>query len=246
MTTWQRMQFWALGRLADHAFFSIGPWKQQYQSWFPETPVTHLPVGSNIPRVEADREAVRHHLGIDEETFVLGVFGSLHTSRLLSHIRAAAETIGADAESMILLYVGPDGEDFRRAMPGLPVRNAGRLTAQAVSFLFLAMDVYLAPFVDGASTRRGSLMTGLQHGIPTVSTEGPLTDAVLREADGEAICLSPVSSIASYARRVGALRRDAKRRTEVGAAGRQLYTRRFTFDAIAERLLEHLSSGVVA
>ena len=32
MTTWQRAQFWALGALADHVFFSIDPWVQKYQA----------------------------------------------------------------------------------------------------------------------------------------------------------------------------------------------------------------------
>lgn len=246
MTTWQRVQFWALGRLADRVFFSIEPWGQQYQSWFPETPVDHLPVGSNIPRAEAEREVVRRRLGIDEETVVLGVFGSLHESRLLSHVRAAAGAIQDDAEDVLLLYIGPHGEDFRRAMSELSVLDAGRLPAGAVSRHFRAMDVYLAPFVDGASTRRGSLMTGLQHGVPTVSTEGPLTDSVLQEADGKAVRLSPVENVDAFARCVRGLQRNPGRRAEIGAAGRQLYEENFTFDALAERLITHLSSEVVA
>lgn len=246
MTTWQRAQFWALGRLADRVFFSIEPWVQQYQSWFPETPADHLPVGSNIPQVEAERETVRHRLGIDEKTVILGVFGSLHESRLLSHIRAAAETVQDDAEDALLLYIGPHGEDFRRAMNGCPVLDAGRLPGRSVSRHFQAMDVYLAPFVDGASTRRGSLMTGLQHGVPTVSTVGPLTDPVLREADGETVHLAPVENVDAFAQCVRALQRDAGRRAEIGAAGRQLYEENFTFDALAERLLNHLSLEVVA
>lgn len=243
MTTWQRAQFWALGRLADRVFFSIEPWVGQYRSWFPETPTHHLPVGSNIPQVEAERTTVRRRLGLDDEPFVLGVFGSLHESRLRSHIRAAGEAVAEDTGDAVLLYIGPDGEDFRDAMRGLRVRDAGRLSARAVSRHFRAMDVYLAPFVDGASTRRGSLMTGLQHGVATVSTTGPLTDAVLQEADGEAVHLPPVSDVPAFARRTSALCRDAGRRAEMGRAGRELYEENFTFVVTSESLLRTLQSS---
>ena len=237
MTTWQRAQFWALGRLADHVLFSIAPWARQYRSWFPNTPVGHLPVGSNIPRVDADRAAVREQLGLSADALVLGVFGSLHESRLLAHIRAAARAVADAANEAVLLYIGPHGSGFRRAMSGLPTHDAGALPGPAVSRYFRAMDVYLAPFVDGASTRRGSLMTGLQHGRPTVSTVGPLTDPVLRRANEDALSLAPAEDPAAFARRARRLFENAARRAEMGMAGRRLYEQRFAFDQIAERLL---------
>jgi len=51
MTTWQRWQLWMLGRSADVVFFSIQPWARKFQTWWPNKPVLHLPVGSNIPRL---------------------------------------------------------------------------------------------------------------------------------------------------------------------------------------------------
>jgi glycosyltransferase involved in cell wall biosynthesis len=246
MSTWQRTQFWTLGHLADHVFFSIDPWVQQYQSWFPNTPVDHLPVGSNMPRVEADSGTVRRRLRIDEETFVMGVFGSLHESRLLSHIRAAAEAVRGKTDDVVLLYVGPHGEAFQQTMEGLPVHDAGRLPAPDVSRCFQAMDLLLAPFIDGVSTRRGSFMTGLQHGIPTVSTVGPLTDQLIREMDEEAVLLAPVEDTELFAQRALSLWRGSERRARIGSGGQRLYERRFTFDAAAKRLVDHLSAEVVA
>jgi glycosyltransferase involved in cell wall biosynthesis len=241
MSTWQRAQFWGLGRLADHVFFSIGPWVQQYRSWFPETPVDHLPVGSNIPRVSAEGEAVRRKLGIEDETVVLGVFGSLHESRLLSHIRGAARAVRDDTD-VLLLYVGPDGEDFEDAMRGLPVLNAGRLPAGDVSRRFHAMDVYLAPFVDGASTRRGSFLVGLQHGIPSISTHGPLTDSMLLDPDRDAFILAPVEDPETFRRSAAALCREPARRRTIGMNARRFYSEHFRWDVLADRLLDRLRS----
>ena len=242
MTTWQRAQFWTLGRLAHHVFFSIEPWVQQYRSWFPDTPVDHLPVGSNIPQVDAEREGVRDALDIDRETFVMGVFGSLHESRLLPHIRAAADAVRRDADDALLLYVGPDGENFRRAMGERPVRDAGRLSARAVSRHVRAMDLYLAPFVDGISTRRGSFLVAPQHGVPTIGTHGPLTDPVLQDHDETAFVLTPTDNPTAFGRAARALHRSPERRSDMSKAARRLFERHFKWATIANRALRALTA----
>lgn len=244
MTSWQRAQFWALGRLADHVFFSIAPWVQEYQSWFPGTPVHHLPVGSNIPRVDAHRDEVRRELGISADAFVAGVFGSLHESRLLSHIRGAARALEQHARRFQLLYVGPHGNAFKEAMNDIPVLDAGCLPAPDVSRCFTAMDLYLAPFIDGVSTRRGSFMTGIQHGVPTLTTSGPLTDPVLRNAHGDALRMVPVDAPCHFADDALSLWRDPEYRQNLGSAGLTLYEYNFTFEAIADRLIDRLHMEV--
>ncbi len=241
MSIWQRAQFWGLGRLADHVFFSIDPWVQQYQSWFPETPVHHLPVGSNIPRVDAGKKTVRNALGIADETAVLGVFGSLHESRLLAHIRGAAQAIQDDTD-LLLLYVGPDGTAFRDSMPTLPVLDAGCLPAREVSRHFQAMDIYLAPFIDGASTRRGSFLAGLQHGLPTIGTHGPLTDSMLLDHEQDAFILTPVDDPMAFQDAVGTLCRDSTRRRTIGTNARHFFSKHFRWKVLADRLLKRLHS----
>lgn len=245
MTTWQRAQFWALGALADHVFFSIDPWVQKYQHWWPGTPVDHLPVGSNMPYIPTDRQEIRQELGIKESTFVMGVFGSLHASRLLSHIRAAAEAVQNRTDDAVLLYVGPHGEGFREAMNGLPVIDAGRLPAPEVSRHFQAMDVHLAPFIDGVSTRRGSFMTGLQHGVATVTTQGELTDHLFQNRDDAAFSMVPVGDRPAFAKAAVRMLNKADERNTYAAAGKELYHHRFRFEAVAQHLIDCLHSSEV-
>lgn len=243
MTLWQRAQFWALGRLADRIFFSIDPWAQKYQSWFPKTPVHHLPVGSNIPNLGLSQQQARERIGLSERPFVVGVFGSAHGSRLLEHIRQALQALRRRTQDVTLLYVGPDGEAVRAAMGAVPVRDAGALPAEDVSVHLAAMDLHLAPFVDGASTRRGSLMAGLQHGVATISTSGALTDRMLRAAEGEALVLTRAGDAAAFARRATELWQDEDERHRLGAGGQRLYQRSFAWERLAERLLAVLPQG---
>ena len=135
MTTWQRAQLWMLGQSADLLFFSIAPWAERFRRWFPETPVHHLPVSSNVPRTSTSRQAAREEIGLAADDFVIGVFGSAHPSRLLHFIRAAVARIRADVRDVRVLYIGGAGARCARrlamrrlSMPGLSRRRTSRAT----------------------------------------------------------------------------------------------------------------------
>jgi glycosyltransferase involved in cell wall biosynthesis len=242
MTTWQRLQFWMLGRAADQIFFSIEPWAQQYASWFPGTPVHHLPVGSNIPACDISRRAARERLGFDDDQFVAGIFGTLRGSRPMPFLEHAITSMDAAHPNLTVLYVGPDGTQLvTRRLEGIHVRDAGRLPADDVSVHLTAMDLHLAPFTDGVSTRRGSFMAGLQHGIPTVSTRGTLTDPMLAARDDEAFTLAPAADAAAFAEAAIALMQNPSQRLRMGTAGNQLYDEAFAFDVVAKTFFDIIS-----
>jgi glycosyltransferase involved in cell wall biosynthesis len=242
MTTWQRWQLWMLGRSADVVLFSIEPWANRFRSWWPNKPVLHLPVGSNIPRMSISRTDARERNAIREHTTVIGVFGTAHPSRMLNRVRDAAKEVLRYSKDDVLLYIGPGGEKVQAVLRGIPLLDVGVLTSEGVSQHFAAMDVYLAPFTDGASTRRSSFMVGLQHSIPTVSTVGYSTDNVLLRERNEAFFLAPVTSAKEFNAKVTRLTRDAELRSKMGAKGRRLYEREFAWNVIADRLLTYLEA----
>ena len=240
MTTWQRGQLWALGHTADLVFFSIAPWVDQFQSWFPGTPVHHLPVSSNVPRMSASRQAVREELGVAPGEFVAGIFGSAHPSRLLHFIQAAIETVKADVGALRVLYVGAAGARVREALQ-VPIIDAGALPAPDVARHFTAMDLYLAPFRKGVSTRRGSFLVGLQQGIATISTHGIHTDEMLLARNGKTFLLAPDAEPDTYARLAATLARDERRRSEMAAAGQAFFENAFSWLRLTESLLSALN-----
>lgn len=244
MTLWQRWQFWMLGKLADQIFFSIDPWVRQYSAWFPNTPVAHLPVGSNIPHLNCPKPDARRQLDLPTDAFVAGIFGTLtggtRQTDLIAHTMRA---LRADDPNMHVLYIGPHGEELRDDLPDLPFHDAGRLPADRVSVGLTAMDLHVTPFVDGLSTRRGSAMASLQHGVATLSTDGPLTDQMLRDVNGNAVALSPPDAPDTFVDTALQLRHNAERRTALAQAGQSFYNTHFSGDATARRLLDALQSS---
>lgn len=241
MSTWQRWQFRSLGQLADTVFFSTENWTSTFAPWFPESNVLHLPVGSNIPIIPGDyRSYIRDRHQVAEETFVVGVFGSGHPSRLLSFVAAALESIRTVEPSVEVFYIGTASDKIQRELSEFRVHDAGALPAEDVSRYFRAMDLYLAPFRKGVSSRRGSFWTGVQHGIATVSTYGIHTGPTLHNAAGTAFLLTSDSDPAAYARSARNLVMNPQRRTRIAARGAHLFAREYAWPVLADRLLAAL------
>ena len=224
MRSYQLWQFHRLGKVADLMLFSMSKTADAYRRRHPGRRVEHLPVGSNLPRVEADRDQVRAELGIPPKAVVLGVFGTAHPSRLLGHVAAAAAAVRASGRDGRVLYIGPDGEKVRAALgESIPLLDRGPLPPAEASRSFAAMDVYLCPFIDGVSTRRTSFFVGLQHGVATVTTRGKNTDEELLIEDGRSFSLAPAGARASFANLTAGLCKDSHARWRTGKAGSKLF-----------------------
>ncbi|SHL06214.1 glycosyltransferase [Rhodothermus profundi] len=238
---WQIPQFRALGRLADVVAFSIQPWVAQYRSWFPQARVVHWPVGSNIPDVGCDRSKAREQLGIAPEGLVVGVFGTIGAGRLVDYIAAAIDRLWREGLSFEVLYVGPHGKQLRAHLPSeVVLRDAGVLSDVDASIHLAAMDLLLAPFVDGASTRRGSMIVGLQHGLAVLSTDGPLTDPLLRAEHGRSLWLTPVADRQAFAEAAWHLATHPALRQKLGHNARRFYGTELDWMVLAQRVRQTL------
>jgi glycosyltransferase involved in cell wall biosynthesis len=243
MAVWQRWQFKRLGRAADVMFFSISPWADEHRAWFPGKPIYHLPVGSNIPRVEITKTEARRRLDIDEEEVVLGVFGNAHTSRLFGMVRAAAEAVQRSGRRVRVLYIGPDGKTILKSLGDVPAITDGPLPGDEVSRRLSAVDISLATYSDGVSTRRGAMMAALQHGLPIVGTIGIHTDPELAAEIGTAMLLIPAHDVKGYAEAVVALSADTAMRDRLSRGAVELFERRYCWAVIAENLINVLAAS---
>lgn len=240
MGGWQRVQFFAVGAVADVVFTSIEAWTELAPPG-PLRSAYHLPVGSNLPDMRHARQAERERMGADDKTVVLAAFGTNHPSRLIDYVTHAARAVGEMGVPTILFNLGSDMPPIECGH-SLEVRTPGRLEGEGVARYLAAADVFLAPFVDGVSTRRTTLMAALQHGLPVVGTDGALTDQILREAPA-ALHLTPVGDPASFARAACELAGDPGARVAGAAQARALYANEFDWSVVSRRLLTGLQNG---
>ncbi len=194
MASWQRSQYASLVSSADVVFFSIEVWAKILQARRPAKQVVHLPVGSNIPRLPISYEAARKHLDIASDVFVVGLFGTpATTAPALSRVRNALQSVRDAGHNALLLYIGPHSARVQAGIGALPLRAEGALPADEVSRRFAALDAYAVPLEEGVTTRRTTLMTGLQHGVATLGTCSSVTDSTFLRAREQALLLAPTT-----------------------------------------------------
>jgi glycosyltransferase involved in cell wall biosynthesis len=228
-----------LARQADAIFVSTKRWIPELQSAGSRMVPTLLPVGSNIPRSNLSRADARRRLGIGDECLVLGIFGGAHPSRLLDWIAEAARAVQHAQRNLLVVHVGPEGESMKSALSNLPLRTLGTRSAEEAGDALRAMDFLLSPFIDGVSTRRGSVMAALNNGLPVATTIRDWSDDYFRTVDSGFILGSKAASKQAFASEVAAWARPLHedRSRSVQAA----FDPNFSWPILAGQLLAKLS-----
>ncbi|MCX7790128.1 MAG: glycosyltransferase family 4 protein [Chloroflexaceae bacterium] len=204
-----------------------------------------IPIGSNIPVAppkDFDREAWRARLGLGATERLVAYFGLLAPSKGSDVLLEALARLDPSWRLIIIGGAATAPQDVAhagavRALAGRlglapRVVETGHLPDEEVSAWFLAADLVVLPFRDGASFRRGSLLAALAHGCPVVSTTP--ADTATAEALRPAALLVPPNDPAALAAAMTALDADAATRARLAAAGRALAAR-FSWSAIAAR-----------
>jgi glycosyltransferase involved in cell wall biosynthesis len=164
--------------------------------------VREIPIGSNIPVTTESRDTVRTRVGRDLEVardaLLLAHFGFVYPGKGIETVLGAARRLRARGLLFTLLMIGgagPGAEAYYATLRsgsrdlGRHVRWFGHTAPADVAALLAASDIYIAAYDDGISARRGTLLAGLSHGLPTVGTRPVLPDPRFR--DGEHVVLVP-------------------------------------------------------
>jgi glycosyltransferase involved in cell wall biosynthesis len=240
MGAWQRFQLGAIVLAAHRVFLSVEGWRTRIAGRRREA--VHLPVPSNLPDARNLRGRTRLELGAAPDRLVVATLATGHSSQLTLHVRAAVEAIASESPGLLVLNLGAGAASLELG-DGVEVVQPGRLSATGLSAHIAAADLCLLPFVDGASTRRGSVMAALQHGIPVISTEGHLSDPVFEQLNGAAWLLSRADDEAGFVRAALEIARDRQRGMAMGVRGRCVYEERFDWPVLVERLMREVPCG---
>jgi glycosyltransferase involved in cell wall biosynthesis len=240
MYAWQRPILRLVAKQADQIFVSTKRWIGELASAGAVAPMSLLPVGSNIPRSLLPKAEARSRLGFSDDLFVVGVFGGAHPSRLLDWISMAAKAIARAYPKVILLHVGPEGEVINRAIQDLPFKTLGVQAACKAADAIRALDIVIAPFVDGVSTRRGSVMAAFNNGIPVATTRRESTDDWFLTAEPEVVLVSAAKNKEDFAREVLAWAKPLD--NHVTAITHSFHDAFFSWTSIASQLTSDLAS----
>lgn len=195
-----------------------------------------IPVGANLPAPSApDRTGWRAAHGVPADAPMFLFQGGLHPSKEIASVRAALDAV-PDAR---LVLIGGGRLDHPRAIA------LGHLPEAEAAGALAAADLALAPFDDGASGRRTTIVNALGAGLPVVSTLGANTDLALFPPT--AIRLVPPGDPAAYAAAVAGLAGDAEARATMAGVALAVFERSFAWPVLAARwrpVLEDVADGL--
>lgn len=219
---------------------SIEKWRDLLRSRFPwkKSAIDCVPVGSNIPVTQSGaRMSTRRSAGIKDDAVAMGIF-SLHGSgKAFSFVEAAHRDLAERGDRFRMVVIGATAEEAALALPetarDVRCQVTGYLSAEEISKWLQAVDVLLAPFVDGVSGRRGTVLAGLAHGLPVVTTRGRLTDRLF---DSSPLVLSDANP-AAFSQEVLSLVQDPRRRAEMATEARAFFDAHFSWQRVGEAIL---------
>jgi len=149
-------------RRAEHVWISIPAWEARMRPYAlgRKIPFTWLPVPSNIP-VSTTYTARIHPFGY---------FGQYdeHSTKMLNQVLDKLDA------PVFLLGRGADRVIHKNATA------AGELSPAALSQAIQSCDIIFHIYPDGVSSRRGTVMASLAHGMAIVTNTGKFTEPVWR------------------------------------------------------------------
>ncbi len=209
-------------------------------------PFGWLPVPSTTPvTASAEEAAATRALYTRAGEALVGHFGTYggHITATLRDL--LPRLLSAHACSVLLMGRGSEAmlEELLHKHPQLAGRlsAAGVLSPVKLSRHLAACDLLVQPYPDGVSTRRTSVMAGLAHGLPVVTTKGALTEELWKESG--AVLLTEPGNVAGMVKAVGELLGDSAARETVGELARATYELYFDLPHLKAKLRQGHTDG---
>jgi glycosyltransferase involved in cell wall biosynthesis len=199
-----------------------------------------IPVGTNIHLRTSEPEMVEV-LRQNKNDPILLHFGRAHPTHLLNYtfkvLRDAQNKWGT--ASIKLYFIGIDSaklagelEKARATDLARSVLALGFLSEQEASRWLARATLLLAPFLDGVSTRRTSVMAALAHQLPVVTTRAGSTQ---RSIPWEKFCaITPAESEEEYSRAALQLLSHPNQAQAMGEEGKKYFEDHFSWPVLSK------------
>lgn len=248
----QRFMMRRLLKASRIVYLSIPWWEQPLARFLPNPapPRVWAPVPSNIPVANDPQEVERTRTRFAARSgAVVGAFtpfGASNRKFLTPHLIDLLIRI----PDCTLALLGGESEAFatelRTRHPRFAERIAatGRLPAAGLSIALQACDAMLQLYPEGVSSRRGTIMAVLEHGLPAVLNLGESSESLW--SDCGAVAVADPNAPGAPTDAISALLRSAELRDRIRSAGRELYAQKFAVERTADLLLQSAAEAVAA
>jgi len=208
-----------------------------------------IPVGTNIDVLvdpEFDRPQWRAKLGIEPGQLLLGYFGMISKSKdveVLLRAFGEARKGGLNAKLLMIADLNLEKDRYHQRILQLiqsrdlydEVMWTGFLAAEDVSHYLQSVDAMVLLFKDGVSTRRGSFMAAVAHGLPVITTiKGCSPEGLF---DHENVLLVRVGDVTGTANAMKELGSSPELRVKL-ARNAAVYAERFSWDTISIAIMQ--------
>ena len=224
-----RLMVVILLKAASRVWVSIPDWETRLRPFVfgPNKPFGWLPVPSTVPVIvdPGGTSQIRDQYSMRGGSLV-GHFGA-YDRYMVELMLKVLPSLLQSRENLAVILLGRGGrellEKLSESHPETQKRihATGSLTAENISRHLAACDVLLQPYQDGVSGRRTSVMAGISHGIPVVTTTGKATEACWSLS--QAVKLTKTGDVDAMVGAVGAVLDDDAEKSRLGEAGRTLY-----------------------
>lgn len=210
-----RLMTMILLRRAAHVWISIPAWEARMRPYAlgRKIPFTWLPVPSNIP--VSTTCTPRSH--------PVGYFGQYddHSTKMLNQV--------LDQLDMPVLLIGRGSERISHRN----AKIAGELAPLALSEAIQSCETIFHIYPDGVSSRRGTIMASLAHGMAIVTTTGKFTEPIWRELGAVELASDPAGILIQLTR----LAVEPERKQLLRHRSLALYNERFALQNTIHRLI---------
>lgn len=222
-----RVMAWMMLRRARIAYVSSPSWPSLLAPYAPSTVTWRwLPITVGLPEPPDRRARPSPSHAAPDGVTTIGHLGT-YAGELRPALSASIREILRQVPQAQVVCIGKGSREFvsAAALDHSRVAATGELPENEVHARVAACDLLFAPFVEGITARRTSVLTAMALGVPVASTDGACTEPLWRETG--AVALAPAGDARAMASACATLARDAPARAALGRRGRDTYLRYF-------------------
>ena len=205
----------------------------------------------------AARQKGRDRLGVTSDEILLAYFGFIYPGKGIETLLKAMQIVARSSPQVRLILVGgiialefsdrPSyAEELRELSQRLGIENRVSWVGEygsdddSASLYLRAADICVLPFDHGINLNNSSVAAAVTHGLPVVTTRGPVVEEPFRHAENVFLC--PPQSPEAMAGAIALLIDQPELRQRLRAGASQLAQEWFSWDNAIKRTLAALAS----